>query len=79
MPVRAIELWKWLGLGKYGGSSLYDRHTVPISTSLGVLSITDPSKAEFLHSLSFTQGGMLQTVFVIAFLLLAPVFGMACQ
>lgn len=45
------------------------------SATAGVLGITDPAKAEFLHSLSFTEGGMLQTVFVIAFMLLAPAFG----
>eukprot|EP00124_Ichthyophonus_hoferi_P003960 Ihof_evm4s387 gene=Ihof_evmTU4s387 len=41
----------------------------------GVLSIKDPIKAGFLHDLSFTQGGLLQTCFVITFMLLAPVFG----
>jgi hypothetical protein len=46
-----------------------------ICRSAGVLGISDPAKAGFLHSLSFTEGGMLQTVFVIAFMLLAPAFG----
>lgn len=46
-----------------------------MSRYLGVLGIEDPIKAEFLHDLTFTEGGMLQTVFVIAFMLLAPAFG----
>eukprot|EP00123_Amoebidium_parasiticum_P000604 comp11447_c0_seq1/m.5871 comp11447_c0_seq1/g.5871 ORF comp11447_c0_seq1/g.5871 comp11447_c0_seq1/m.5871 type:complete len:501 (-) comp11447_c0_seq1:21-1523(-) len=44
-------------------------------TISGVLSIKDPEKAGFLHELTFTEGGLLQTCFVITFMCLAPVFG----
>eukprot|EP01134_Creolimax_fragrantissima_P002859 CFRG2859T1 len=44
-------------------------------TVSGALSISDPSKAGFLKDVTFEQGGMLQTSFVVTFMCLAPVFG----